>query len=150
MTTPRPPTGNPGTRLPVRGRLAAAVQLGYALIFGGLLLVPNLRASPNLVLIAAGVLTALWILGCAGAMRGFPRSAEIMLCGAAAPVLVGLIQLVYRITFLATHGMAGVHASGTVAGFAIGWILEIGLVLLPGTVFLWRNAKSLPPVTSRP
>lgn len=136
---PDPRSPQPDPPPPRRG--AIALQLGYALLLSGLVLVPNLLAAPSLVLAAAAVLAVVWVLGCMGTLRSFPHSAELLLCGAAAPVVVGLTQLVYRTTFVARHGSPD-------AGFAIGWALETFLILLPGAAFVWRNARQLPPVTT--
>ncbi len=137
-------------------RGSVGLQLGYALAFAGLVLWPNFAGSPSLLLVVAAVLTATWVLGCLAALAGLARAGELMLCGAAAPLLVGLTQQVYRIGFLVQHGSPDL-AGGSLRGFVLVWVLESALVLVPGAGFLWRNVRALPappedqpPVPSRP
>lgn len=139
--------------MPTRGpehslRRRAAVQMGYAALFATFVLWPNVRAAPSLILVAATALTAVWLLGGLAAWAKLPRAEEILLCGSAAPVLIGLTQLAYRFDFLRIHGALtrpGVQ-SDSATGFAVVWASEVLFVLLPGLLFLWWNARSLSPV----
>ena len=134
-------------------RRRAAIQMGYAALLALFVLWPNLQASPSLVLIVATALAAVWLVGGLGAWAKVPRADELLLCGSAAPVLVGLTQLAYRLDFLRTHGALtrlGV-ATDSAGGFLAVWAAEMVLVLLPGLIFVWWNARALQPVQpSRP
>lgn len=96
-------------------------------------------------------LAAVWLLGCVGLVSRMPRADELVLCGAFAPVVVGLMQWVYRINFVITHhGLTNpADSSGSAAVFAAIWAAETLLVLLPGVVFALWNARSLAPVPSQ-
>jgi len=122
--------------------------MGYVALLAALVLWPNLRAAPSLVLVAVAALAAVWLLGGLAAWVGLRRADELLLCGAAAPLLVGLTQLAYRIDFWWSHGTLtrpGVPADSTGVFWGI-WAAEILLVLVPGMVFLWWNARALAPV----
>lgn len=127
--------------------------MGYVALFTMFVLWPNLRAAPSLVLIAATALTAVWLVGGLAAWVRLPRADELLLCGSAAPVLVGLTQLAYRVDFLRVQGALtrpGV-ATDSAAGFLAVWAAEVLLVLVPGLLFVWWNARALAPVQpSRP
>lgn len=138
------PTNAPDRRL----RRRAAIQMGYVALFATFVLWPNWRTGPSLILVAATVLTAVWLSGGLATWAKLPRSEEILLCGSAAPVLIGLTQLAYRLDFLRVHG-ALTRPGGTndsAAGFAVVWAAELLLVLLPGIFFVWWNARTLGPV----
>jgi len=129
-------------------RRRAAIQMGYAALFALFVLWPNLQAAPSLILISATALAAIWLIGGLAAWSKIPRADEILLCGSVAPVLVGLTQLAYRIDFLVTHGALtrpGV-ASDSAAGFVAVWAAELLLVLVPGVIFVWWNARALAPL----
>lgn len=128
---------------PLRRR--AAIQMGYVALFALFVLWPNLRSAPSLVLVVATTLTAVWLIGGLAAWVRLPRADELLLCGSAAPVLLGLTQLAYRIDFLRTHGALTRPevATDSAAGFISVWAAELLLVLLPGAVFVWWNARSL-------
>jgi len=129
-------------------RRRAAVQMGYVALFALFVLWPNLRAAPSLILISATALAAIWLVGGLAAWSKIPRADELLLCGSAAPVLVGLTQLAYRADFLTTHGALtrpGV-ATDSAAGFLSVWAAELLLVLIPGVLFVWWNARALAPV----
>jgi hypothetical protein len=129
-------------------RRRAAVQMGYAALLALFVLWPNLQASPSLVLIVATALAAVWLVGGLAAWAKVPRADELLLCGASAPVLVGLTQLAYRVDFLRTHGALtrpGV-ATDSAGGFLAVWAAELVLVLIPGLIFVWWNARALAPV----
>jgi hypothetical protein len=99
-------------------------------------------------LVAATALGAVWLLGGLAAWAGVRRADEMLLCGAAAPILLGLTQLAYRIDFWRTHGTLtrpGAPSDSVGVFFGI-WAAEVLLVLLPGIVFLWWNARALAPV----
>lgn len=144
-----------GSRLPLADpplnhaalRRAAAVQLGYLLLFAMLALIPNLRTAPSLVMVAASVLAAVWLVGCLARFANLPRADELLLAGSAAPVVVGLLQFVYRTNFVITHrGLSDPSSPGTsAAAFGIAWALETAVILAPGVWFLWQNARSLTP-----
>ena len=122
--------------------------MGYVALLAAFVLWPNLRTAPSLVLVAVTALAAVWLLGGLAAWVGVRRADEMLLCGAAAPVLVGLTQLAYRIDFWWRHGALtrpGAPADSPMAFFGI-WAAEILLVLVPGMVFLWWNARALGPV----
>ena len=129
-------------------RRRAAFQMGYAALFATFVLWPNLRSAPSLILIAATALTAVWLLGGLSAWAKVPRAEEILLCGSAAPVLIGLTQLAYRFDFLRIHGALTRPGApyDSAAGFAAVWAAEVLLVLLPGVFFVWWNARALSPV----
>jgi hypothetical protein len=134
-------------------RRRAAIQMGYAALLALFVLGPNLRAAPSLVLIVAAALVAVWLVGGLAAWVKVPRADELLLCGAAAPVLLGLTQLGYRLNFLRTHGALtrpGVETDSA-AGFLAVWAAEMLLVLIPGLMFVWWNARALQPAQpSRP
>ena len=129
-------------------RRRAAIQMGYVALLALFVLWPNLRSAPSLVLVVATTLAAVWLIGGLAAWVRLPRADELLLCGYAAPVLLGLTQLAYRIDFLRIHGALtrpGV-ATDSAAGFIAVWAAELLLVLLPGVAFLWWNARSLAPL----
>jgi hypothetical protein len=134
-------------------RRRAAVQMGYAALLALFVLWPNLRSSPSLILIAATALAAVWLVGGLAAWAKVPRADELLLCGSACPVLVGLTQLAYRVDFLRTHGALtrpGV-TTDSAGGFLAVWAAEVLLVLIPGLIFVWWNARALQPIQpSRP
>ena len=134
-------------------RRRAAIQMGYVALFAMFVLWPNLRTGPSLVLIAATALAAIWLIGGLAAWAKVPRADELLLCGSAAPVLLGLTQLAYRIDFLRVHGAltrTGA-ANDSAAGFLAVWAAELLLVLIPGLIFVWWNARALAPIQpSRP
>lgn len=134
-------------------RRRAAIQMGYVALFAMFVLWPNLRTGPSLVLIAATALAATWLVGGLAAWAKVPRADELLLCGSAAPVLLGLTQLAYRIDFLRVHGALtrpGV-ANDSAVGFLAVWAAELLLVLIPGLIFVWWNARALAPIQpSRP
>lgn len=134
-------------------RRRAAIQMGYAALLALFVLWPNLQASPSLVLIVATALAAVWLVGGLAAWAKVPRADELLLCGSAAPVLVGLTQLAYRLDFLRTHGALtrpGVE-SDSAGGFLAVWAAELVLVLIPGLILVWWNARALQPIQpSRP
>ena len=127
--------------------------MGYVALFALFVLWPNLQAAPSLVLVAATALAAIWLVGGLAAWAKVPRADELLLCGSAAPVLLGLTQLAYRIDFLRVHGALtrpGV-ATDSAAGFRAVWAAELLLVLVPGLIFVWWNARALAPAQpSRP
>lgn len=139
---------NPAPLIDRRLRRRAAVQMGYVSLLATFVLWPNLQAAPSVLLVAATALAAIWLLGGLAAWTGVPRADEMLLCGSASPVLVGLTQLAYRADFWRTHGALtrpGVPTDS--AGVFLGiWAAEILLVLLPGVLFLWWNARALAPV----
>ena len=143
--------GISGTDRALRRR--AAVQMGYAALLALFVLWPNLQAAPSLVLIAATALAAIWLVGGLAAWAKVPRADELLLCGSAAPVLLGLTQLAYRLNFLRSHGALtrpGAEADSAGA-FAAIWAAELMLVLIPGLIFVWWNARALQPIQpSRP
>lgn len=127
--------------------------MGFAALFASFVLWPNLRAAPSLILVAATALTAVWLVGGLAAWAKVPRADELLLSGSAAPVLVGLTQLAYRVNFLRLHGALARPGSGSdsPAGFLLVWALELLLILLPGVLFVWWNARALRPIQpSRP
>lgn len=129
-------------------RRRAAVQMGYAALFATFVLWPNLRMAPSVLLVAATALVAIWLIGGLAAWVRLPRADELLLCGAAAPLMVGLTQMAYRIDFLRVHGALarpGVDGDSATA-FAAVWAAEVLLVLLPGVGFVWWNARALGPV----
>ena len=129
-------------------RRRAAVQMGYVALFATFVLWPNLRMAPSVLLVAATALAAVWLIGGLAAWVRLPRADELLLCGAAAPLMVGLTQMAYRIDFLRGHGALarpGVEGDSATA-FAAVWAAEVVLVLLPGVVFVWWNARALGPV----
>ena len=131
---------------PLRRR--AAIQMGYVALLALFVLWPNFRSAPSLVLVVATTLAAVWLIGGLAAWVRLPRADELLLCGSAAPVLLGLTQLAYRIDFLRIHGALtrpGV-ATDSAAGFIAVWAAELVLALLPGVAFLWWNARSLGPL----
>ncbi|MEX1045389.1 MAG: hypothetical protein WEC73_04605 [Chthoniobacterales bacterium] len=129
-------------------RRRAAIQMGYVALLATFVLWPNLQAAPSVILVAATALVAVWLLGGLAAWTGMRRADEMLLCGSAAPVLVGLTQWAYRGDFWRTHGALtrpGVPTDS--AGVFLGiWAAETLLVLLPGVLFLWWNARALAPV----
>jgi hypothetical protein len=128
-------------------RRRAAVQMGYAALFALFVLWPNLQAAPSLILILSTALAAIWLIGGLAAWSKVPRADELLLCGSVAPVLVGLTQLAYRTNFLVTHGALtrpGI-ATDSAAGFLGVWAAELLLVLIPGVIFVWWNARALAP-----
>jgi hypothetical protein len=124
-------------------RLRAGFQMAYALLLAGFVIVPNLRSTPSLVLVVAAVLALVWVLGCIGLVSRVPRSDELVLCGAAAPVVLGLTQLTYRLNFLGMEGFSGERQMGSVAGFLSVWIAELVFVLAPGVFFVVWNVRNL-------
>jgi len=129
-------------------RRRAAVQMGYAALFAMFVLWPNLQAAPSLILILSTALAAIWLIGGLAAWSKVPRADELLLCGSVAPALVGLTQLAYRANFLITHGALtrpGI-ATDSAAGFLGVWTAELILVLIPGIIFVWWNARALSPV----
>ena len=139
---------NPPLPVDRRIRRRAAVQMGYVSLLAAFVLWPNLQTAPSVLLVAATALAAVWLLGGLAAWTGVRRADEMLLCGSAAPVLVGLTQLAYRADFWRTHGALtrpGVPTDS--AGVFLGiWAAEVLLVLLPGVLFLWWNARALAPV----
>ncbi len=136
---------------PLRRR--AAVQMGYAALFALFVLWPNLRSAPSLILVVAGALAAIWLVGGLAVWAKVPRADELLLCGSVAPVLLGLTQLVYRLNFLRTHAALTRPEveSDSPAGFLAVWAAELLFVLLPGLLFVWWNARALAPIQpSRP
>ena len=129
-------------------RRRAAVQMGYAALFAMFVLWPNLQAAPSLILILSTALAAIWLIGGLAAWSKVPRADELLLCGSVAPVLVGLTQLAYRANFLVTHGALTRpgFATDSAAGFLGVWTAELILVLIPGIIFVWWNARALSPV----
>ena len=129
-------------------RRRAAVQMGYAALFALFVLWPNLQAAPSLILILSTALAAIWLIGGLAAWSKVPRADELLLCGSVAPVLVGLTQLAYRANFLVTHGALTRpgFATDSVLGFLGVWTAEVILVLIPGIIFVWWNARALSPV----
>lgn len=123
--------------------LRLGLQFGYLLLFGGFVLVPNFLVAPSVMLVAAAVLAVLWLAGCLGVLAGVARCDELILCGAVSPVVLGLTQLVYRLNFLYHEGLGGLSRSVSVTGFVLVWAAEIALVLVPGFLFVWWNARSL-------
>jgi hypothetical protein len=127
--------------------------MGYVALFAMLILWPNLKAAPSLILVVATALAAVWLLGGLAAWAKIPRADELLLCGSVAPMLLGLTQLAYRIDFLRTHGALtrpGVESDSS-AGFLAVWAVELVLVLIPGLIFVWWNARALQPIQpSRP
>ena len=127
--------------------------MGYMALFALFVLWPNLRSAPSLVLVAVTALAAVWLAGGLTAWVRLPRADELLLCGSTAPVLVGLTQLAYRLDFLRVQGALtrpGV-ATDSAAGFSAVWAAEVLLVLVPGLLFVWWNARALAPVQpSRP
>jgi hypothetical protein len=122
--------------------------MGYAALFAMFVLWPNLQAAPSLILILSTALAAIWLIGGLAAWSKVPRADELLLCGSVAPVLVGLTQLAYRANFLVTHGALtrpGI-ATDSAAGFLGVWAVELLLVLMPGVIFVWWNARALAPV----
>lgn len=129
-------------------RRRAALQMGYAALFATFILWPNLRAAPSVLLVAATALAAIWLVGGLAAWVKLPRADELLLCGAAAPLLVGLTQMAYRLDFLRVHrafARPGLEAD-SVTAFASVWAAEVVLVLLPGILFVWWNARALTPL----
>jgi hypothetical protein len=101
-----------------------------------------------LILISATALAAIWLVGGLAAWSKIPRADELLLCGSVAPVLVGLTQLAYRLDFLRVHGALtrpGI-ATDSAAGFLGVWAAELLLVLIPGVIFVWWNARALAPL----
>lgn len=134
-------------------RRRAAVQMGYVSLFALFVLWPNLQAAPSLILVIATALAAIWLVGGLAAWVRIPRSDEILLCGSAAPLLVGLTQLAYRVDFLRAHqGLTRPDATtDSASAFITVWAAELLLVLLPGIAFVYWNGRSLQPVQpSRP
>ena len=129
-------------------RRRAAVQMGYAALFALFVLWPNLQAAPSLILILSTALAAIWLIGGLAAWSKVPRADELLLCGSVAPVLVGLTQLAYRANFLVTHGALTRpgFATDSAAGFLGVWTAELILVLIPGIIFVWWNARALSPL----
>ena len=123
------------------------MQLGYLLLFAALVLVPNLRAAPSLIIVAATVLAAVWLIGCLARFANLSRADELLLAGSAAPVVVGLLQFVYRTNFVLRHGGLADPSAPATSGtaFALAWTLETAVILVPGVWFLWQNARSLTP-----
>ena len=136
-----------------RLRRRAAIQMGYVALFALFVLWPNLPTSPSLVLIVATAFVAVWLVGGLAAWAKVPRADELLLCGSAAPILLGLTQLAYRLNFLRTHGSLtrpGVETDSAAVFLAV-WGAELVLVLIPGLIFLWWNARALAPIQpSRP
>ena len=126
-------------------RRRAAVQMGYAALFATFVLWPNLRAAPSVLLVAATALAAIWLVGGLAAWVKLPRADELLLCGAAAPLMVGLTQMAYRLDFLGALARPGVEADSATT-FAAVWAAEVVFVLLPGVLFVWWNARALTPV----
>ena len=129
-------------------RRRAAVQMGYAALFATFVLWPNLRAAPSVLLVAATALAAIWLVAGLAAWVKLPRADELLLCGAAAPLMVGLTQMAYRLDFLRVHralARPGVEGDSATA-FAAVWAAEVVFVLLPGVLFVWWNARALTPV----
>ena len=129
-------------------RRRAAVQIGYAALLTTFVLWPNLRTAPSVLLVASTALAAVWLVGGLAAWVKLPRADELLLCGAAASLLVGLTQMAYRLDFLRVHGaLARPGLEGDSATtFAAVWAAEVVLVLLPGILFIWWNARALTPV----
>lgn len=129
-------------------RRRAAVQMGYAALFATFVLWPNLRAAPSVLLVATTALAAVWLVGGLAAWVKLPRADELLLCGAAAPLMVGLTQMAYRLDFLRVHralARPGVEGDSATT-FAAVWAAEVVFVLLPGVLFVWWNARALTPV----
>jgi len=125
--------------------------MGYASLLAAFVLWPNLHAAPSVVLVVATALAAVWLLGGLGAWAAVRHADELLLCGSASPVLVGLTQLAYRVDFWRTHdalARPGVPTDSAGAFLAI-WAAEVILVLAPGLVFLCWNARALAPVDTR-
>lgn len=129
-------------------RRRAGWQMGYLVLFALFVLGPNLRGAPSLILITATALAALWLVGGLTVWVRLPRADELLLCGSAAPLLVGLTQLAYRMDFLRVHGALTRPGAATdsAVGFLAVWAAELLLVLLPGLLFVWLNARSLAPL----
>ena len=97
---------------------------------------------------SATALAAVWLVGGLASWSSVPRADELLLCGSVAPVLVGLTQLAYRLDFLRVHGALtrpGM-ATDSAAGFLGVWAAELLLVLIPGVIFVWWNARALAPL----
>lgn len=119
--------------------------MAYVALLALFVLWPNLQAAPSLVLIVATALAAIWLMGGLAAWAKVPRADELLLCGSAAPVLLGLTQLAYRIDFLRVHGALTRPgaANDSAVGFLAVWAAELLLVLVPGLTFIWWNARAL-------
>lgn len=141
----RPPDSQ---TLPLRPSWQRGLQMAYAMLFSGLVVAPNIIRTPSLAMVGVGVLVAVWIIGCLADWRRFDRADELILCGSAAPLILGLWTLATRLVFICSHRaltdprMPGVTASG----FLAAWLLEILLVLLPGAVFFMINIRALRPL----
>lgn len=150
------PCQDPSFRPRRRPAARIAIQMIYAAAFAVYVLWPNLQSTPSVIMIAAAALAGIWLVGGAAGLAGIPRADELLLCGSAAPVLVGLTQLIFRLDFLRVHG--GLTRPGVVndsaAAFGLMWVAEMVLVLLPGILFVLWNARSLaplpPPQPNRP
>jgi len=108
---------------------------------------PNLVRTPSLVMIAVAAVAGVWIAGCIGRFVSVARSDELMLCGSAAPLVVGLWTSGMRIAFIWTHRSLSnlLLPDSTPGGFLASWLLEILLLVVPGVWFLRGNYRSLEP-----
>jgi hypothetical protein len=133
-------------------RRRAAVQMAYAALFVLFVLWPNLQSAPSLVLVVATSLAGIWLVGGLAVWARIPHADEILFCGSAAPLLVGVTQLAYRVHFLWTHGALTRNgfAEDSAGAFLAVWAAELLLVLLPGLGFVWWNARALGPVPPQP
>lgn len=133
-----------------RPRWQLTLQTVYAVLFAGLLVLPNLVHAPNLMMAGLAALVAVWIFGCLSEWRGFGRADELMLCGSAAPVVLGIWTIGTRLAFIYNHqALTDPRIPGvTASGFIVIWVLEILLVLLPGAAFFAMNIRALRPVPS--
>jgi hypothetical protein len=121
--------------------------MAYLAMFSAFVLWPNLRTAPSVLLVVVTVLAGVWLTGGLAAWVSLPRADEFLLCGSAAPFLLGLIQLGYRLHFLWIHGTLtreGFEGDSASAFIAV-WLAEVLLVLLPGIFFLTWNARALTP-----
>jgi hypothetical protein len=109
---------------------------------------PNLSTNPSVVMVIVLALALIWLIGAVGTWLRFEHADELMLCGSLGPVIVGLVQLGYRLQFLWVHqALATPHAPpGSATAFALLWGYETMVILLPGILFTVWNARNLTPL----
>lgn len=129
-------------------RFRSHVQGAYLLAFAFWAVWPNLVLSPSVLMVIVLALTLIWFLGVLGTWLDLPHADELMLCGSLGPIMVGVVQLGYRLQFLWTHqsmAMLGTPSSAA-TGFAFVWAYETVVILLPGVLFTVWNARKLRPL----
>ena len=135
-------------------RFRATVQFCYLLAFFLWAVWPNVVNRPSVVIVIVLVLAVIWFLGAIGSWFRLGHADELMLCGSVGPLLLGLMQIGYRLQFVWSHRALAPSSSdpGDATAFATVWAYEIVVIMIPGLLFTVWNARAmrpLPPIKSK-